>query len=281
MRLLPRPIDWLNWTVRAAGITVSRGIAYGRLSRQLLDIYTPEGALGQCPAILFFYGGSWQSGARGDAAFIAAALAQLGFVVVVPDYRLWPEVGYPHFIDDCKAAAHWVAARIKGYGGDPRSLFLMGHSAGAYNAAMVALASDAPDLTGVIGLAGAYDFLPLRDATLEKIFAGPDDLLMTQPITRAHADAPPILLLTGAVDRVVLPRNTTSFAAKLRQLGAPVETRIYPRLGHVGILVALVPYLRWYAPVLRDILAFIEECRAGGFARSGFDDEIPVVRRLP
>jgi acetyl esterase/lipase len=281
MRLLPRPIDWLNWTVRAAGMTVSRGIAYGRLSRQLLDIYTPEGALGQCPVILFFYGGSWQSGARGDAAFIAAALAQLGFVVVVPDYRLWPEVGYPHFIDDCKAAAHWVAARIKGYGGDPRSLFLMGHSAGAYNAAMVALAPDAPDLTGVIGLAGAYDFLPLRDATLEKIFAGPDDLLMTQPITHAHADAPPILLLTGAVDRVVLPRNTTSFAAKLRQLGAPVETRVYPRLGHVGILVALVPYLRWYAPVLRDVLAFIEECRAGDFARSCFGDEIPVVRRLP
>jgi acetyl esterase/lipase len=281
MRLLPRPIDWLNWTVRAAGMTVSCGIAYGSLSRQLLDIYTPEGALGQCPVILFFYGGSWQSGARRDAAFIATALAQLGFVVVVPDYRLWPEVGYPHFIDDCKAAAHWVAARIKGYGGDPRSLFLMGHSAGAYNAAMVALAPDAPDLTGVIGLAGAYDFLPLRDATLKKIFAGPDDLLMTQPITRAHADAPPIFLLTGAVDRVVLPRNTTSFAAKLRQLGAPVETRVYPRLGHVGILVALVPYLRWYAPVLRDILAFIEECRAGDFARSGFGDEIPVVRRLP
>ena len=108
MRLLSRPVDWLNWTVRAAGMTASRGIAYGRLSRQLLDIYTPEGALGQCPVILFFHGGLWQSGARGDAAFVAVALARLGFVVVVPDYRLWPEVGYPQFIDDCKAAAQWV-----------------------------------------------------------------------------------------------------------------------------------------------------------------------------
>ncbi len=281
MGLLPRPIDWLNWTVRAAGMTASRGIAYGRLSRQLLDIYTPEGALGQCPVILFFYGGLWQSGARGDAAFIAAALVQQGFVVVVPDYRLWPEVGYPYFVDDCKAAAHWVAARISFYGGDPRALFLMGHSAGAYNAAMVALSPDVPAASGMIGLAGPYDFLPLQDPTLEKIFAGPEDPLTTQPISYAHADAPPMLLLTGAMDRVVLPRNTASFAAKLRELGAPVETRIYPRLGHVGILAALAPYLRWYAPVLRDILAFTEECRAGGFARSGFGDEIPMVRRLP
>ena len=281
MRLLPRPIDWLNWTVRRAGMTTSRGIAYGALDRQLLDIYTPEGALGQCPVIVFFYGGAWQSGARGDAAFVAAVLARRGFVVVVPDYRLWPEVGYPHFVDDCKAATQWVAAQIAGYGGDARSMFLMGHSAGAYNAAMVALAPDAPALTGMIGLAGAYDFLPLQGQTLQKIFAGAEDPLMTQPITYAHANAPPMLLLTGAVDRTVLPRNTASLAARLREVGAAVETRVYPRLGHTGLLMALLPYLRWYAPVLRDILAFIEECRAGAFARSGFDDEIPVVRRLP
>jgi acetyl esterase/lipase len=281
MGWLPQPIGWLNWTVRAAGMTASRGIAYGRLSRQLLDIYTPEGTSGQGPVILFCHGGSWQSGARADAAFAAAALAQLGFVVVVPDYRLWPEVGYPHFVDDCKAAAHWVAARISGYGGDPRAMFLMGHGAGAYNAAMVALAPDAPACSGMIGLAGPYDFLPLQDPTLEKIFAGSQDPLTTQPISHARADAPPMLLLTGAVDRVVLPRNTASFAAKLRAFGAPVETRIYPRLGHVGILAALAPGLRWYAPVLRDSLAFIEECRAGGFARSGSGDEIPMVRKLP
>ncbi|HEY1856824.1 alpha/beta hydrolase [Acidocella sp.] len=281
MRLLPRPIDWLNWTVRRAGVAVSRGIAYGGLDRQLLDIYTPEGALGQCPVIVFFYGGSWRSGARGDVAFVALALARRGFVVVVPDYRLWPTVGYPHFVEDCKAATQWVAAQIGGYGGDARSLFLMGHSAGAYNAAMVALAADAPALAGMIGLAGAYDFLPLQDQTLQKIFAGPDDPLTTQPITYAHAAAPPMLLLTGAVDRAVLPRNTASLAAKLRQFGAPVETRVYARIGHTGLLVSLFPYLRWYAPVLRDILAFIEECRAGGFARSGSDDEITVVRRFP
>jgi acetyl esterase/lipase len=271
----------LNWTVRRAGVTASRGIAYGRLERQLLDIYTPDGALGQCPVIVFFYGGSWRSGARGDAAFVARALARRGFVVVVPDYRLWPEAGYPHFVDDCKAATQWVAAQIGGYGGDARTLFLMGHSAGAYNAAMVALAPDAPPLSGVIGLAGAYDFLPLQGETLQQIFAGPEDPLTTQPITYAHADAPPMLLLTGAADRAVLPRNTASFAAKLRELGAPVETRVYARLGHAGILASLLPYLRWYAPVLRDVLAFIEECRAGGFACNGSDGEITVVRRLP
>ena len=133
----------------------------------------------------------------------------------------------------------------------------------------------------MIGLAGPYDFLPLQDPTLQKIFAGPDDQLMTQPIAHAHADAPPMLLLTGAVDRAVLPRNTASFAAKLRQLGAPWKRGSIRSSAMRGILAALLPYLRWYAPVLRDILAFIEECRAGGFARSGFGDEIPMVRRLP
>jgi acetyl esterase/lipase len=281
MGFLPRPIDLLNRSVRLAGVVASRGIAYGPLDRQQLDIYAPDGARGQFPVIVFFYGGLWQSGARRDYAFVAAVLARQGFVVVVPDYRVWPEAGYPHFVDDCKAATRWVGAEIGAYGGDGRSIFLMGHSAGAYNAAMVALAHDAPELAGVIGLAGAYDFLPLQGQTLQKIFAGPADLRVTQPIAYARANAPPMFLLTGAADRTVLPRNAASLAARLRHLGAAVETRVYPRLGHIGILLALLPYLRWYAPVLQDILNFITACRAGELARTGFDDEIPVVRRLP
>ncbi len=281
MGLTPFPLDWLNRTVRFAGVTRSRGIAYGPLDRHMLDIYAPEGARGQCPVIVFFYGGLWQAGARRDYAFVAAVLARRGFVVVVPDYRLWPEAGYPGFVEDCQAAVRWVGAQIAGYGGDASALFLMGHSAGAYNAAMVALAPDAPELAGVIGLAGAYDFLPLQGQTLQAIFAGRDDPRVTQPVTYAHANAPPMLLVTGAADRTVPSRNTASFAARLRHVGAPVETRVYPRLGHTGLLLALLPYLRWYAPVLPDILAFIAACRAGEFASTGFDDELPVVRRLP
>jgi acetyl esterase/lipase len=219
--------------------------------------------------ILFFYGGSWQDGARGDYAFIGKLLARQGFVVAVADYRLFPEARFPAFLEDCAAAAQFLLAHGAAYGGDTGAMFLMGHSAGAYNAVMLALHPDyaalSECLAGVIGLAGPYDFLPLKDPALQAIFAEPADIRDTQPVTFAHGDAPALFLATGGADVTVKPRNTSALAAKLRQLGAAVETRVYPKLGHIGIVTALLPGLRWRAPVLRDVLGFIAACRAGEF----------------
>ncbi len=296
MARLPSPFDLLNKTVGAAGLRVIRNIPFGRHIRQKLDIYAtaPRAALSfsattePLPVILFFYGGSWQHGERRDYRFAAAALARLGFVVVVPDYRLYPQVRFPAFLQDCAAAVAWVFKNIRSYGGDTRSVLLMGHSAGAYNAAMLALDPGylnavglEPDcLSGWIGLAGPYDFLPFHDRVIAEIFSTTPDENLTQPIhfIAKGSRQPPALLLHGGRDRVVLPGNTAALSARLRQTGNAVETRVYPRLGHAGILLACLPWLQWRAALLRDIAHFSAACRNGEFADDGSDISAPMLR---
>jgi acetyl esterase/lipase len=274
MGFLPRPIDLINKTVGLAGVKLARGLGYGQDRRQRLDVYGPKRLSENLPVVVFFYGGSWQSGDRADYAFVAALLVRQGFVVVVPDYRLYPQVKFPDFMEDSAAATAWVFNNIAAHGGDPDTIFLMGHSAGAYNAVLLALARiflqetgiDAGRIAGVIGLAGPYDFLPLQDPALKAIFSPPVDIRHTQPITFARGDAAPLFLATGGADSKVKPRNTAALAARLRELGGTVETKVYPSLGHIGIILSLLPALGWRAPVMKDVLAFCAACRAGEFS---------------
>jgi acetyl esterase/lipase len=267
---LPRPIELVNKSVSTAGLAITRNIAYGPAPRERMDVYRPAGASG-LPVIVFFYGGSWQWGHRADYQFAAALLAKRGFVVAVPDYRLYPEVKFPDFLTDCAAAVVYMIKNAAAHGGQAGQVFLAGHSAGAYNAVSLALngaylesQGSGPDaIAGVVGLAGPYDFLPLRDKVIKDIFSPPSDIRLTQPITFAREGAPPVFLAHGGADMTVLPRNTTALAARLRQAGSVVETRIYPKLGHIGMLLAILPYFSWRAPVLKDALAFIAACKSG------------------
>ena len=171
------PLNFLAWL---HGVEITRSIAYGEGARRTLDVYRPSAAAA-APVVVFFYGGSWQSGHKEMYLFVAAALARRGYVIVVPDYRVYPEVRYPDFLDDGARAVRWAKDNAARFGGDPQKLFVMGHSAGAYIAAMLALDGRwlqkvdlAPDrdIAGLIGISGPYDFLPLSDGTLKTIFGG-------------------------------------------------------------------------------------------------------------
>ena len=118
---------------------LSEGIAYGPDPRQRVDVYRPKPFTSEQALIVFFYGGSWNRGSRKDYAFIGEALASRGIVVVVADYRLYPQVQYPEFLKDSAAAVSWAVRACQDYGADPKKIYVMGHSAGAYNAAMIAL----------------------------------------------------------------------------------------------------------------------------------------------
>ena len=258
------PLVLLNW-VNPEGPYDRVELAYGAHPRQRLDLYRPAGVTGKAPVIVFFYGGGWEGGERANYRFAALALVEQGFVVAIPDYRVYPEVGFPLFLEDSAKAVAWVRAHAAAHGGDPDRLFLMGHSAGAYNVVMLALEQGrlaaegvAPTaVSGVVGLAGPYDFLPLTSRTLEAIFAAPDPA-RTQPITFARKDAPPMLLATGDIDTTVYPRNTRNLGRKLHELGHPVETIEYAGLGHAGIIIALSPLFRGTAPVLTDVTRFLK-----------------------
>jgi acetyl esterase/lipase len=254
-----------NLAPRDGGATrAARDVAYGPAPRQQLDIYRPKGAT-KPPVVIFIYGGSWQWGKRQDYAFLAHVFAARGYLTLVPDYRLVPQVRFPAFVEDGASVVAWAVKNAAAYGADPAQIFLIGHSAGAYNVAMLGLdgrflkgAGVNPKIIrGVIGLAGPYDFYPFDVTATVDAFGRAPVPLATQPITFVRADAPPMLLLHGGKDKTVRPRNTLSLGDKLTATGAQVNTRIYPKLAHSGILLALTPMMRKRAPVLQDIEAFM------------------------
>jgi acetyl esterase/lipase len=251
----------------SGAVAVERGAAYGAHPRQRVDLYRPRSwRPGQAPLpmIVFIYGGSWQEGERQGYAFAARGLADAGFVVAVPDYRLVPEVRFPAFVEDGAAAVRWVRANAARLGGDPDRIVLVGHSAGAYNAAMLALderwlGADRAAIRGLVGIAGPYDFLPLDKQASIAAFGQERDLPRTQPVNFASAGDPPALLLHGARDTTVYPRNSEQLAARLRAAGVAAQLKLYPRVGHVGIVTALARPFRGRAPVLADAVAFARE----------------------
>lgn len=270
------PAAVLNSTISRAGLTVTHNVAYGDLPRQKLDIYRPAHA-GPAPVVVFFYGGAWNSGNKGMYPFVAATLARQGNVVVVPDYRLYPEVRFPAFLQDCAQAVAWTQKHLQQIGGDPDRVFLMGHSAGAYNAVMLALdpaylahaGTSRRSLAGVIGLAGPYDFLPITGKDVRAVFSTVGDGPESQPVTYADGAAPPLLLLAGSDDRTVYPRNTLSLAAKVRAKGGQVQDRIFPGVGHIGLVIAIAPLFQGKAPVLPVVEAFIRSHRLDRAAPAG------------
>lgn len=220
--------------------------------------------------MIFFYGGRWRSGVRGDFLFVAEALASLGAVVVIPDYRLAPDFVFPVFVEDAARAVEWTHRHAARYGGDPDRIYLMGHSAGAHIAALLALdrryldSLSVPDsaIAGLIGLAGPYDFLPFTGPDVRDAMGPPEGWPETQPVRFARREAPPLLLLHGGDDETVEPRNTTSLTEAERAAGGCVRTVLYPHVGHVEILAALWAPLRSLAPVREDIARFIADgCR--------------------
>ncbi len=235
-------------------------MAYGPDPRQTFDIYMPRKATLPLPIVVFVHGGSWQAGSKNGYEFAGRALAAQGFMTMVINYRLHPQGRYPAFVEDVVAASRWVADNAKSLGGDPARLFLMGHSAGAYNVAMAALDAryDAtrPRLAGVITLAGPFDFLPLDTASTIAVFGATPNLPATQPINHARATAPAFLLLHGSADTTVFPRNSIALDKALAVAGAASTLKIYDGVSHVGIMLALAKPLR-KTPVLADVSRFI------------------------
>ncbi|XCY73838.1 alpha/beta hydrolase [Pseudomonas sp. CBR-F] len=260
------PIKVLNALTPTSTFTKTSAIAYGDDPRQKLDIYRPVTALPDAPVVVFFYGGSWNSGSRDDYGFVGEALAARGIVVVIADYRLYPQVRYPLFLQDGAQAVAWAYQHSAEYGGDPRKLYVMGHSSGAYNAAMLAL--DPQWLAGVglspsvfkgwIGLAGPYDFLPIENRDVRPVFFYPDSPPDSQPINHVSQSAPPSLLIASVDDNLVNPkRNTGGLAKKLRAAGVPVEEFYFTRTSHATLVASMSRPLRWLAPVLDRVTAFI------------------------
>ena len=260
------PLTILNATISEDEFTVQSGIRFGPDVRHALDVYVPKQRSGPLPVVVFFYGGNWRGGERADYLFAAEALTSRGYVAIVPDYRLFPDVRFPAFVEDGAKAVRWMLDHVADFGGDPDRLYLMGHSAGAYIAAILTLdesylaAVGVPRNTirGTIALAGPYAFYPSRTASVAPIFAHLADENAARPIRFVDGDEAPMLLLHGEDDDTVFLFNTVDLSKAVRDAGGSARHIIYPDVGHLGILFALAKPFRNIAPVLSDAAAFID-----------------------
>ena len=283
------PVRALNLVALLGRYRVTAGIPYASGPRHSLDVYAPP-AGGAAPVVVFFYGGNWQEGDKAIYRFVGAALAARGIVTVIPDYRVYPEVRFPGFLDDAALAVRWAHDHAAAYGGDPSRLVLMGHSAGGQIAAMLAydrqwLAAVGldpnRDVRGLVGLAGPYDFLPLHDPVLKIIFGPENGLAATQPINYVASGAPPAFLAAGSTDDVVDPGNARRLARRLGEKGDAVTVKIYPRVSHRLLIGAFAAPLRPLVPVLRDTLAFIEQVAGASSSRLPASGAAPLAAATP
>ncbi|WP_115553938.1 alpha/beta hydrolase [Xanthomonas arboricola] len=234
-----------------------------------LDVYQPRGMV-DAPVVVFFYGGTWKHGKRANYSWMGRALARQGVVTMVADYRKFPQVGLQGFMADAASATAWGYRHAHAYGGDPTRLAVMGHSAGAHIAGLLATdrswlqaqGLQPQQLCGFVGLAGPYDFAPMTDPEIVEIFGTSSaDQAKSQPVLYVDGNEPPMLLLHGDADRVVEPQNSVALAEAMRSKGENVQVKFYPGVGHMGLVLAFrKPPAD--SPELRDTVQFLRQCKA-------------------
>lgn len=249
-------------------------ISFGPLPAQKLEVFTPAAAGTTRPVLVFFYGGGWRTGFQGDYHFIGRNFAREGYVVVIPGYRLTPDGVFPHMLEDGAKGLAWVRDHAAEYGGDPEQVYVMGHSAGAYNALMLTLDRQwlgregvaEGFIKGAIGLAGPYDFYPFDSDNSRAAFGAFAQPELTQPVNFARADAPPLLLLSGTVDTTVKPRNSLALAKAMSAAGTPTQAVLFEGMSHAGIIMKLASPFDRDRRVKDAALAFLKAQRPASAA---------------
>lgn len=242
-------------------------VTYGDGPRQRLDVYRPRAAPQARPVVIFLYGGRWQGGSREDYRLVGDALTRRGIVAVIPDYRLYPEAIFPAWIDDGARAVKWTLENIHRFGGDPRRVILVGHSAGAHTVALLGLderylerAGAAGRVRGFVALAGPVDTV-WTDPDVQALMGPEPGWPVTYPASHVDGREPPLLLLHGAGDRTVASHNSIALAALIRERGGCARAVVYPKVGHIEIVVALAVPRLGLARVMDEVVAFVEEPR--------------------
>lgn len=265
-----QPARVLNTMVPSGSYQLTTDIAYGAHPRQQMDIYIPRQTPFKQQVVVFVYGGSWEGGSKQDFTFVAQAFARLGYVTVIPDYRLYPEVQFPSFIEDIAEAVAAVPEalndqRLVNQCPSGHQFILAGHSAGAHTAALLAVdpqylenaGVDISQIRAFIGLAGPYD-LPLDHEQVKDKFTTVEGD-EANPVALAHAKMPPALLIHGESDTIAVPDHSVEFKERLEALGVPATLRLYKRRRHVDLVASLASPLRFLSPAYKDIQAFLEE----------------------
>ena len=260
----------VNSLAKLDDYSVYENIAYGPDEFNQLNVYVPANHSPEAnlSTVIFFYGGCWggcRTYTKEHYLFVAQALTSQSYITVLTDYRRYPHVKFPEIIDDARASVEWVKSNINQFGGNPGSIYLMGHSAGAHLGAMLTFNKTylQPEtyagIKGFIGLAGPYDFLPLTKPYQQAVFAPPSKYPESQPINFVDGQEPPLLLLYGNNDKIIKPRDIQNLSAKVAAIGGSVTSHYYDDIDHISILSALSIPKQNSQSVLNDIIRFLDQ----------------------
>jgi len=256
----------LNFVTPSSDYTTHQDIAYQPNDDKKLDVYVPVIPDAKHSVVVFFYGGSWQTGSKELYRFVGQSLAKQGYVTIIADYRTYPGAYFPAFMEDAAYALKWTYKHAEQYGGNKNRIFVAGHSAGAHIAMMLTLDQSYLQsihaqpkwIHGVIGIAGPYDFLPFTDPKIKDLFSKVPDA-ETQPISYVRKNVPPVLLLHGTADNNVDSKNSVKLGKQLERDGNQVKLITYPSVDHIDIILAMSTYFSHKAAVLKNIKTFIDE----------------------
>lgn len=219
-----------------------------------LNLYLPA-ARSAYPIVVFVHGGSWTRGDKDDLSgaygVLAGKFVERGIGVATINYRLAPEFRHPEHARDVARATAWVYRHAKEYGWDPNRLFLVGHSAGAHLAALIAvdpryLAEQklTPKIIqGVVGLSGVYD-LTLTGVTgralYEPVFTSdPERLQNASPALQVKVRPSPFLLFYAENDYLSADFQARNFEKVLKKAGGSAVIRLVPGRNHTNIVIGL------------------------------------------
>ena len=280
----PKVLDIADRVVGGSrDVVLVHGESLGDHPKQKLTVYRQEAGEESAeakPVFLFVHGGGWRSGDIDDYGFLARGLAPEGYVVVLVGYRLGPNGTFPRMLEDTAKGIAWTKRNIAQYGGDPDSIFISGHSAGAYNVAMLGLdpqwmgheGLETIDIAGVIGLSGPYDFYPFDSESTKRAFGDAEDGPATQPVNFARANAPPMLLIQGGRDTVVSPRHAPALEKAVTEAGGKAATKMFAEMDHNAPILATASPWRRNRALIESINSFI----SGVLAEQGAAEEAPA-----
>ncbi len=243
---------------------IKQNVSYGPLAEQKLDIYIPKSEAKSLPVVVFFHGGRWTFGDKSQYKFVGMTLSNLGYVVVIPDTRLFPKIKFPTFVEDAAKSLAWVHKNIADYSGN-QTLFLAGHSSGAHMAALIvadsaylqAFALSPNIISAFAGMSGPYDFEPDSPELID-IFSPPSNFPKMVVTNFIGGDEPPMLLIYTREDETVHPLNLKKLEAGITRANGQVETIIYDHGGHAAPVAAFSWVNPADLPAAQDIDRFFK-----------------------
>ena len=227
---------------RGAGIDGTE-FRYGDDPYQSLMVFRPQKATG--PVLLFLHGGGWTNGYKEWMAFMAPAMTTAGIVFVSAGYRLAPKAVFPAGFEDAVAAVAWVHRKISEHGGDPRRLFVGGHSAGGHYTALLAVRRDWQTalglprdvIRGCLPVSGVFDFTEGSGLSMRPRFLGPADSGSERPASPLHNiqdKPPPFLIAHGSKDFPHLMRQAEEMEQALAKAGGKVARIVLEGCDHLS-----------------------------------------------